>query len=59
MTLPAKFAATLWRDTDGNPFFVREVLLHLIETGGLVPKRTAGGGRSAAPGRGGPARRSA
>lgn len=34
---PAReFAATLWRDTDGNPFFVREVLLHLIETGGLV-----------------------
>ena len=31
-----EFAATLWRDTDGNPFFVREVLLHLIETGGLV-----------------------
>ncbi|MDQ1454880.1 MAG: hypothetical protein QOH28_500, partial [Actinomycetota bacterium] len=34
---PAReFAKTLWHDTDGNPFFVREVLLHLIETGDLV-----------------------
>ena len=31
-----EFAATLWRETEGNPFFVGEVLRHLIETGGLV-----------------------
>ncbi len=30
------FAATLWRETEGNPFFVGEVLRHLIESGGLV-----------------------
>ncbi len=31
-----EFAATLWRETEGNPFFIGEVLRHLIETGGLV-----------------------
>jgi tetratricopeptide (TPR) repeat protein len=31
-----EFAVSLWRDTDGNPFFVSEVLRHLAETGALV-----------------------
>ena len=31
-----EFAAMLLRETEGNPFFVGEVLLHLVETGGLV-----------------------
>ena len=31
-----ELAAALWRETEGNPFFVGEVLRHLIETGGLV-----------------------
>lgn len=31
-----EFAAMLWRETEGNPFFVGEVLRHLIETGGLA-----------------------
>ena len=31
-----EFAGNLWRETEGNPFFVGEVLRHLIETGGLV-----------------------
>ncbi|MBL8777369.1 MAG: AAA family ATPase [Acidimicrobiales bacterium] len=30
------FATALWRETEGNPFFVGEVLRHLIESGGLV-----------------------
>jgi class 3 adenylate cyclase len=30
------FAATLLAETDGNPFFLGEVLRHLIESGGLV-----------------------
>jgi len=32
----AEFARVLHQDTNGNPFFVGEVLRHLIETGGLV-----------------------
>ena len=31
-----EFASALWRETEGNPFFVGEVLRHLTETGGLV-----------------------
>ena len=31
-----EFAAMLLRETEGNPFFVGEVLLHLVESGGLV-----------------------
>lgn len=31
-----EFAANLRRETEGNPFFVGEVLRHLTETGGLV-----------------------
>ena len=30
------FSDALWRETEGNPFFVGEVLRHLTETGGLV-----------------------
>jgi predicted ATPase/class 3 adenylate cyclase len=29
-------AAALYRETEGNPFFIREVLAHLVETGKLV-----------------------
>jgi predicted ATPase len=29
-------AAALYRETEGNPFFIREVLAHLIETGKIV-----------------------
>jgi hypothetical protein len=29
-------AAALYQETEGNPFFIREVLAHLIETGKLV-----------------------
>jgi class 3 adenylate cyclase len=32
---PAEFVAALHAETDGNPFFVEEVLRHLIETGAL------------------------
>ena len=32
------FAAALLRETEGNPFFVGEVLSHLIETGALVQR---------------------
>jgi tetratricopeptide (TPR) repeat protein len=32
------FAATLHRETDGNPFFVGEVLRHLVETGALAER---------------------
>ena len=31
-----EFAHALYRDTDGNPFFVGEVLRHLYETGSIV-----------------------
>ena len=31
----ADLAHALWRETDGNPFFVSEVLRHLLETGAL------------------------
>ncbi len=32
---PAEFVAALHAETDGNPFFVEEVLRHLVETGAL------------------------
>jgi predicted ATPase len=42
------FAAALYKETEGNPFFIREVLAHLIETGKIthengrwVPKVTS------------------
>ncbi len=37
---PAEFVAALHAETDGNPFFVEEVLRHLVETGAL--RREAG-----------------
>ena len=33
---PEGFALDLWEETNGNPFFVREVLRHLNEAGALV-----------------------
>src|SRR5262249_54646880 len=32
---PAEFVAALHAETDGNPFFLEEVLRHLVETGAL------------------------
>ena len=29
------FAQAIWRETDGNPFFVGEVLRHLTEIGSI------------------------
>jgi len=37
---PAEFVAALHAETEGNPFFVEEVLRHLVETGAL--RRDAG-----------------
>src|SRR6516162_7441641 len=42
---PAAWVETLTRETSGNPFFLREVLLHLTEEGALVAAHG-----SAAPG---------
>ncbi len=39
-------ARAVWQETDGNPFFVGEVLRHLTETGSLA---RAGGGPRRAP----------
>src|SRR5205085_2489223 len=30
-----ELGSTLWRETDGNPYFVREIVQHLTETGAL------------------------
>jgi tetratricopeptide (TPR) repeat protein len=35
-TVPEPFVAALSRETNGNPFFIREVLLHLAEEGTIV-----------------------
>jgi class 3 adenylate cyclase/tetratricopeptide (TPR) repeat protein len=35
-----EFAREIWRETDGNPFFVAEVLRHLTETGAFVQDET-------------------
>src|SRR5262245_20511288 len=34
--VPQPLVDTITRETSGNPFFIREVLLHLVETGTLV-----------------------
>jgi class 3 adenylate cyclase/tetratricopeptide (TPR) repeat protein len=34
--VPAAFVAALTEETSGNPFFIREVLLHLVETGAIA-----------------------
>jgi len=34
---PVRFAAAIGRATDGNPFFVEELLRHLLETGAIDP----------------------
>ncbi|GAC1597917.1 MAG: hypothetical protein NVS3B21_22970 [Acidimicrobiales bacterium] len=34
-----RFARTIHAETEGNPFFVREVLRHLVETGAVQSKR--------------------
>ena len=50
--MPAAWVETLTRETSGNPFFLREVLLHLAEEGALGPAdgaRRARAGESAAP----------
>lgn len=36
---PAGLAATVHAETDGNPFFVEEVYLHLAESGALLDER--------------------
>src|SRR5215468_4492365 len=43
--MPMAWVEALTRETSGNPFFLREVLLHLAEEGALVPAHG-----SAAPG---------
>ena len=35
-----EFAREIWQETDGNPFFVAEVLRHLTETGAFVQDET-------------------
>ncbi|HUA36025.1 MAG TPA: AAA family ATPase [Candidatus Binataceae bacterium] len=35
-TAPAQLVQTLEAETDGNPFFIREVLLHLVEEGKIL-----------------------
>ena len=40
-TPPTHFAHALHRETEGNPFFIEEVLRHLIEVG--VSRRPSGG----------------
>jgi eukaryotic-like serine/threonine-protein kinase len=42
--VPAAFARAIFRETEGNPFFIQEMLRHLIEEGILV--RESGGWRS-------------
>ena len=37
---PAAFVRAMHAETDGNPFFVQEVLVHLAETGVLAPDGT-------------------
>jgi class 3 adenylate cyclase/tetratricopeptide (TPR) repeat protein len=32
---PAEFAHAVWRETEGHPFFVQELLRHLLETGAI------------------------
>jgi tetratricopeptide (TPR) repeat protein len=44
---PPELARVVIDSTDGNPFFVGEVLRHLTETGGVVPRSGAGGVKSA------------
>ncbi len=36
--MPHGLVAAISRETDGNPFFIREVLLHLVETGALYQR---------------------
>src|SRR5262249_54694276 len=43
--VPPALVTAITRETSGNPFFIREVLLHLVEEGALVHE---GGGWSAA-----------
>jgi class 3 adenylate cyclase len=35
---PAPFARALQRETEGNPFFIEEIVRHLIETGTIVQR---------------------
>src|SRR4029453_13923933 len=49
--VPPAWAEALTRETNGNPFFLRELLLDLVEEGALGHEgreRTAGGGKGAA-----------
>ena len=34
--VPAPLAEAIARETEGNPFFIKEVLLHLVEEGKIV-----------------------
>ena len=38
-----ELAHAVYRETDGNPFFVSEVLRHLVETGTIYQDATGGG----------------
>jgi tetratricopeptide (TPR) repeat protein len=40
-------AAALYRETEGNPFFIREVMAHLVETGKIVHEKGGWVGRVA------------
>jgi class 3 adenylate cyclase/tetratricopeptide (TPR) repeat protein len=33
---PPEFSATIYRETEGNPFFLTEILRHLVESGALT-----------------------
>ncbi len=35
---PAEFAHGVWQETEGQPFFVRELLRHLLETGAIFER---------------------
>jgi class 3 adenylate cyclase/tetratricopeptide (TPR) repeat protein len=49
---PAEFSATIYRETEGNPFFLTEILRHLAESGALtrVDGRWVGDAASVAEG---------
>ena len=42
-------AHAIYRETDGNPFFVSEVLRHLVETGAIAQRRGGSLGSGCGP----------
>jgi tetratricopeptide (TPR) repeat protein len=48
--VPGGFVDTIFDETEGNPFFIREVLSHLIEEGKITREDAAQGGRWTASG---------